>query len=89
MVSSEMPEVIGMSDRVVVMHEGRVTMIAQTHDATTTQEKILEAAVTRIQHGRTGPGGEIMKLTGTHKQKHGSIGAREIGMILFILLLSF
>ena len=29
-----------------------------------------------------------MKLTGIHKQKHGAIGAREIGMILFILLLS-
>jgi rhamnose transport system permease protein len=29
-----------------------------------------------------------MKLTGIQKQKHGAIGAREIGMILFILLLS-
>ncbi|NCA99976.1 MAG: ABC transporter permease [Clostridia bacterium] len=29
-----------------------------------------------------------MKLTGIRKQKHGAIGAREIGMILFILLLS-
>ena len=25
MISSEMPEVLGMSDRVMVMHEGRVT----------------------------------------------------------------
>jgi len=47
-----------MSDRVVVMHEGRVTMIAQTHDATTTQEKILEAAVTRIQHEEPALGGK-------------------------------
>ena len=47
MVSSEMPEVIGMSDRVIVMHEGRVTLIAETRDAATTQERILEAAVTR------------------------------------------
>jgi len=29
-----------------------------------------------------------MKLTGIKQQKHGAIGAREIGMILFILLLS-
>jgi len=48
MVSSEMPEVLGMSDRVVVMHEGRVTMIADT--ASTSQEKILEAAMTKV-HG--------------------------------------
>ena len=58
MVSSEMPEVIGMSDRIVVMHEGRVTMIARTHDTSTTQEKILEAAVTRIQHEEPAPGGK-------------------------------
>ena len=27
MVSSELPEVIGMSDRIVVMHEGKITGI--------------------------------------------------------------
>ncbi len=43
MISSEMPEVIGMSDRVVVMREGRVT--AQLDGATVTQEAILEAAM--------------------------------------------
>ncbi len=48
MVSSEMPEVLGMSDRVVVMHEGRVTLIADT--ASTSQEQILEAAMTTV-HG--------------------------------------
>ena len=57
MVSSEMPEVLGMSDRVVVMHEGRVTLIADTHDPLTTQEKILEAAVTRIHHDDSAAGG--------------------------------
>lgn len=58
MVSSEMPEVIGMSDRIVVMHEGRITMIADTRAETTTQEKILEAAVTRLQHDTTDAGGK-------------------------------
>lgn len=43
MVSSEMPEVIGMSDRIVVMREGRVT--ATFDGATVTQEAILEAAM--------------------------------------------
>ena len=44
MVSSEMPEVLGMSDRVIVMREGRITLIQDT--ATLSQERILEAAMT-------------------------------------------
>jgi rhamnose transport system ATP-binding protein len=43
MVSSEMPEVLGMSDRIVVMKEGRVTAILET--GTATQESILGAAM--------------------------------------------
>jgi rhamnose transport system ATP-binding protein len=43
MISSEMPEVLGMSDRVVVMREGRVTAEFDTKEAT--QEKILQAAM--------------------------------------------
>jgi rhamnose transport system ATP-binding protein len=43
MVSSEMPEVLGMSDRIVVLREGRVTAILET--AKTSQKEILEAAM--------------------------------------------
>lgn len=43
MISSEMPEVLGMSDRIIVMREGRVTAIFDRKNAT--QEKILEAAM--------------------------------------------
>ncbi|MDR1388646.1 MAG: sugar ABC transporter ATP-binding protein [Treponema sp.] len=43
MVSSELPEVLGMSDRVVVMKEGRVTATMATKDAT--QETILRYAM--------------------------------------------
>jgi rhamnose transport system ATP-binding protein len=43
MVSSEMPEVLGMSDRIVVMKEGRVSEVLETRTAT--QESILRAAV--------------------------------------------
>lgn len=43
MISSEMPEVLGMSDRIVVMREGRVTGLLDRKDAT--QEAILEAAM--------------------------------------------
>jgi ABC-type sugar transport system ATPase subunit len=43
-VSSELPEVLGMADRIVVMHEGRVTgEIAEPSRAT--QEDIMELAV--------------------------------------------
>jgi ribose transport system ATP-binding protein len=43
MVSSEMPELLGMSDRILVMHEGRIT--AELSRAEATQEKVLAAAM--------------------------------------------
>ena len=43
MISSEMPEILGMSDRIVVMCEGRVTGELSREEAT--QEKILELAM--------------------------------------------
>jgi rhamnose transport system ATP-binding protein len=43
MISSEMPEILGMSDRIVVMREGRITKTFDRKDAT--QELILEAAM--------------------------------------------
>lgn len=42
MISSELPEVVGMSDRVVVMHEGRVTACLSREEAT--QERVMSAA---------------------------------------------
>ena len=42
MISSELPEVLGMSDRVLVMHEGRMTGIVDRADAT--QVRIMELA---------------------------------------------
>jgi ABC-type sugar transport system ATPase subunit len=44
MISSELPEVLGMSDRILVMHEGRLTgEITEVADAT--QEDVLRLAV--------------------------------------------
>jgi len=42
MISSEMPEVLGMSDRIMVMHEGRLTGIVDREDAD--QVRIMDLA---------------------------------------------
>jgi rhamnose transport system ATP-binding protein len=43
MISSEMPEILGMSDRILVMREGRITAEMTGEEAS--QERILEAAM--------------------------------------------
>jgi rhamnose transport system ATP-binding protein len=43
MISSELPEVLGMSDRIAVMHEGKIVQIVNRADAT--QENILALAI--------------------------------------------
>lgn len=50
MISSELPEVLGMSDRILVMHEGAIATEIATEDAT--EENIVRAA----------SGQEIMKV---------------------------
>ena len=42
MISSEMPEILGMSDRILVMHEGHVSGLLERGEAT--QEKIMALA---------------------------------------------
>jgi D-xylose transport system ATP-binding protein len=43
MISSELPEIIGMSDRIYVMREGRI--VAEIPYAEATQERIIEFAM--------------------------------------------
>ena len=44
MISSELPEVLGMADRIVVMHGGRIT--GEIDDvSSTSQEQIMRLAV--------------------------------------------
>lgn len=47
MVSSELPEVMGMSDRIMVMHEGKVTGIIDNHKDLT-QEEIMTYATGQV-----------------------------------------
>jgi ABC-type sugar transport system ATPase subunit len=42
MVSSELPEVLGMSDRILVIHEGRLSGAFAREEAT--QEKVMHCA---------------------------------------------
>lgn len=46
MISSEMPEIIGICDRVAVMREGRITSFLEGKEAT--QEAILQAAMANV-----------------------------------------
>ncbi len=43
MISSELPEIMGISDRILIMHQGRITGELEDKDAT--QEKIMHYAV--------------------------------------------
>jgi ABC-type sugar transport system ATPase subunit len=49
MISSELPEILGMSDRVIVMREGHVT--SQFSRAEATQENIISAATQNVTIG--------------------------------------
>ena len=49
MISSELPEILGMSDRIIVMREGHLT--GQFSRAEATQEKIISAATQNVMIG--------------------------------------
>ena len=51
MISSEMPEIIGMSDRVIVMCQGRVT--GEFTRENMTQEEIMTCATEFLKLGET------------------------------------
>jgi len=42
MISSELPEILGLSDRILVMSEGRI--VAELEHAEASEEKIIEYA---------------------------------------------
>jgi rhamnose transport system ATP-binding protein len=58
MISSELPEILGMADRVLVMHEGRQSAELSRDEAT--EERVMFAAT-----GSTATGGAAPNATGT------------------------
>jgi rhamnose transport system ATP-binding protein len=46
MISSELPEVLGMADRVLVMHEGRLT--AELSRSEANEETVIRAATGQV-----------------------------------------
>lgn len=48
MISSELPEIIGVSDRILVMRDGRLT--AEFSRAEATQDRIMQAATGQLQN---------------------------------------
>jgi ribose transport system ATP-binding protein len=48
MISSELPEVLGMSDRILVMHDGAI--VGEVHAADATEEKIIRMASGHIHN---------------------------------------
>ena len=58
MISSDMEEVIGVSDRVAVMHQGRISGILAR--AQCSEENILQLAVGNRRGGAGEPGGETL-----------------------------
>jgi ABC-type sugar transport system ATPase subunit len=60
LISSEMPEIIGMSDRILVMHEGRIT--GELSRAEATEENIMVLAT---HHFTDEPGDQNVSLPGT------------------------
>jgi ribose transport system ATP-binding protein len=49
MISSELPEIVGMSDRVYIMHQG--TIVGELPGEEATEEKVMMLATYGVQHG--------------------------------------
>jgi methyl-galactoside transport system ATP-binding protein/inositol transport system ATP-binding protein len=48
MISSELPEVMGMSDRIMIMHQGKVTGIVENSEDLT-QEELMAYATDTVE----------------------------------------
>jgi rhamnose transport system ATP-binding protein len=62
MISSDLPEVLAMSDRIVVLHEGRVT--AELSRAEASEERVMFAATGQQHAAEVGTAGPVGAATG-------------------------
>lgn len=87
MISSDLPEVLAMSDRILVMRQGRITGEFSWEEAT--QEKIMAAATREERQGErvTGRNGEKEQFARSPIRPFaGSIKVREMGIAIIVLL---
>jgi ribose transport system ATP-binding protein/rhamnose transport system ATP-binding protein len=86
MISSDLPEVLAMSDRVLVMREGRITGEFSRADAT--QEKIMNAATGQASTAGSQAQTPIAHPVRIHKTEASSnlLRFRELGIALFVIL---
>jgi ribose transport system ATP-binding protein len=73
MISSELPEVLRMAHRVVVMSEGRVTGVLSATEAS--QESVMHLATLRI----TGEQNDVPKPDATESAVHGGSASTKAG----------
>jgi ribose transport system ATP-binding protein/rhamnose transport system ATP-binding protein len=81
LISSEMPELIGMCDRIVVLREGHQT--AEFSRGEATQEKVLEAATKTDERA-----GHVVQLEGSEEKATGPfdfLKRREFGLLAAML----
>ena len=89
-ISSEMPELIGLSDRVIVLREGKIT--AQFTREEATQEKVLEAATSAVSQipvlklVETAPAALVLGSLEPKKSGFAALlGRREAGLVAAML----
>ncbi|HZZ42012.1 MAG TPA: ATP-binding cassette domain-containing protein [Tepidisphaeraceae bacterium] len=78
MISSDLPEVLGVSDRILVMKEGRLTGTFPRSEAT--QERVMTAATAASSDPRTADHGPRTSRSPS------VLRFRELGILLFVLL---
>jgi ABC-type sugar transport system ATPase subunit/ribose/xylose/arabinose/galactoside ABC-type transport system permease subunit len=87
MISSDLPEVLAMSDRILVMREGRIAAEFSREEAT--QEKVMVAATlggTGVPHVHSSPQRHEGKVLLRSRVTPGPVVPRFFGILAFVLL---
>ncbi len=87
MISSELPEVLGMADRVLVMHEGRIT--GELSRAEANEESVIRLATGAVRGGRRRDAPAAAPLEGERARRlvERVFRIRELGIVVALALL--